>query len=234
MSESLDGSVTGDGALTRREVLSKLATVIVAAAVARWRELGGAQAAPLPSGVRIPLPTLPATGTANLHFFSSHEKELLATVADLIIPTDEVSPGAREGGVHEWIDFVVANSPPAIQQQWREGLAALDRLALDATGRKFLELDPPNRERLLEQLAGREFAPETPGERFFVLAKEATVNGYYTSEIGLVRDLRYQGGTYVGQPDWNCPTHVSPAPPTPSMRHPGTATSHHSGTTTNE
>lgn len=234
MSERPDGSVPGYGALTRREVLSKLAAVIVAAAVARWREVGGAQAAPLPSGVRIPLPTLSASGTANLHFFSTYEKETLATVADLIIPTDEVSPGAREAGVHEWIDFVVANSPPDIQQQWREGLAALDRLALDATGRKFLELDTLRRESLLEQLAGREFTPETPGERFFALAKEATVNGYYTSEIGLVRDLRYQGGTYLGNPDWNCPSHAQAGSPAPPTRHPGTPAPHHPGTTTNE
>jgi gluconate 2-dehydrogenase subunit 3-like protein len=200
--------------LTRRDVLGKLATVIAAATLARWHEVGSVLAARLPSGVKMPVPTLPsprsgqapAAGTANLHFFSNDEKQAIATVADLIIPTDEVSPGARAAGVHEWIDFVVANSPADVQNQWREGLAVLDRAALNSAGRKFLGLDHHRQEMLLENLAHHEFAPETPAERFFALAKEATVNGYYTSEIGLVKDLRYQGGTYVGKPEWSCPS----------------------------
>jgi gluconate 2-dehydrogenase subunit 3-like protein len=211
MSEPSDTPVVGHGALTRRDVLGKLATMIAAATLARWREAAGMLATPLPSGVRMPVPTLPVIGTTNLHFFTIDEKEAIATVADLIIPTDEVSPGARAAGVHEWIDFVVANSPADTQKQWREGLAALDRLALESAGQKFLGLDHPRQEMLLEDLARREVAPETPAERFFALAKEETVNGYYTSEIGLVKDLRYQGGTYVGKPDWSCPAHAQRA-----------------------
>jgi hypothetical protein len=153
----------------------------------------------------MPLPSVPAVGTEKTRFFSPEEKEVIATVADLIIPTDAVSPGARTAGVHDWIDFLVANSPGPVQERWREGLTALDHSSEGRAGRRFLELDLGQQRKLLEEFAQREDAPLTPAERFFVLAKEATVNGYYTSEIGLIRDLRYQGDRYAAQPDTSCP-----------------------------
>jgi hypothetical protein len=121
-----------------------------------------------------------------------------------MIPTDEVSPGARAAGVHDWIDFVVANSPVEVQERWREGLAALDRSSQESCGRRFFELDQDAQRKLLEKFAAHEEYPSTPGERFFALAKEATVDGYYTSEIGLMKDLRYQGGSYASEPDTAC------------------------------
>ncbi len=198
---------------SRREVLKKFATAIAAAVgAARLRrgleicqpEASG-RAEPLGSGIKTPFPEVPAGGAEKTHFFSPEEKEVIATVADLIIPTDEVSPGARAAGVHDWIDFVVANSPAPVQQQWREGLRALDHSSEERAGRKFLALDPEKQRKLLEEFAQREEAAATPGERFFALAKEATVNGYYTSEIGLMKDLKYQGGTYTAEPDTSCP-----------------------------
>jgi hypothetical protein len=190
--------------MSRREILERLCSVLAAAAWARWSEVTTRGADVFSSGVKTPVPTITATGTAKTHFFTPEEKDLVATVADLIIPTDQVSAGARTAGVQEWIDFVVANSPDRVQKQWREGLATLDRLALESSGKKFQELTHENQAKLLEELAKHEFAPTTPGERFFALAKEATVNGYYTSEIGLRKDLRYVGGVFVASPDSEC------------------------------
>jgi len=199
--------------ISRREVLERLCCVLATAAWARWSEVAARSAEQctvryraevLPSGVKAPVPTITATGAANTHFFTAEEKELVATVVDLIIPTDEVSPGARAARVHEWIDFVIANSPADVQQQWREGLANLDRLSLEGSGQKFQQLAQENQSKLLQHLAEREYAPTTPAERFFALAKEATVNGYYTSEIGLMKDLRYAGGTFTEAPDSQC------------------------------
>ena len=33
----------------------------------------------------------------------------------------------------------------------------------------------------------------TPLETFFVMAKQATIHGYYTSEIGIHKELQYKG-----------------------------------------
>lgn len=193
------------GTVGRRDVLKSLTGAIAAAALAPWRGSALCAAMPAPSGIKTPQPVIPAVGTEKASFFSPREKEMVATVADLIIPTDEVSPGARAAGVHDWIDFIVANSPCEVQQRWRDGLAALDRASEENGGKKFLELEPEQQRKLLERIAERGESPATPGERFFVLAKEATVNGYYTSEIGLLKDLKYQGATYVSEPDISCP-----------------------------
>jgi hypothetical protein len=49
-----------------------------------------------------------------------------------------------------------------------------------------------------EQPADVSRAPETPRKRtpleaFFVTAKQATIHGYYTSEVGIHKELRYKG-----------------------------------------
>jgi hypothetical protein len=224
ISASEIAEVEPNAEMSRREVLERLYGVLAAAVWARWSEVTargsgapiyGAQAGASPGSTHSLVPSIthqpvggpvcrPA-GAPKTHFFTAEEKELVATVADLIIPTDEVSPGARGAGVHQWIDFVIANSPANVQQQWREGLATLDRLSLESSGRKFQQLAQENQLKLLQQLAISEFAPTTPGERFFALAKEATVNGYYSSEIGLRKDLRYAGGTFVQAPESHCP-----------------------------
>jgi hypothetical protein len=36
-----------------------------------------------------------------------------------------------------------------------------------------------------------------PLEKFFVTTKDATITGYYTSEIGIHKDLHYKGNQYV-------------------------------------
>ncbi len=199
--------------MDRREMLAGFSRAIAAAALgAQWAE-GLARAAPPPSGIKVPEPRLTATGTDKANFFTAEERESIATVADLIIPADEVSPGARAAGVHDWIDFLVANSPNEVGQRWREGLAALDGASLDLAGRGFSELRLDEKRKLIEKFAEREDHPTTPGERFFVLAKQATVDGYYTSEIGLMKDLKYRGGTYVNEPDNSCPAHATSESP---------------------
>ncbi|MGA2630515.1 MAG: gluconate 2-dehydrogenase subunit 3 family protein [Terriglobia bacterium] len=203
--------MSGSETPTRREVLKCLAGAVAAATLARARVLGAAPDPPARASTAL------AAGTPDAsvaHFFAAEEKEMVATVADLIIPTDEVSPGARAAGVQDWIDFLVANSPAEDQRRWREGIVALDEASRRARGKKFLELAGSAQRELLQQLGEREESPATAAERFFVLAKEATVDGYYTSEIGLMQDLKYQGASSVDEPEEACPAPgASPKPP---------------------
>ena len=46
---------------------------------------------------------------------------------------------------------------------------------------------------LLTEISRNELSPQTPLEKFFVTTKNATIHGYYTSEIGIHKELRYQG-----------------------------------------
>lgn len=42
-------------------------------------------------------------------------------------------------------------------------------------------------------------SPRTPLEKFFAVTKEATVHGYYTSEIGIHKELRYKGNQIIAE-----------------------------------
>ena len=57
----------------------------------------------------------------------------------------------------------------------------------------------PAQDALLAELAKNESDPKTPLERFFVEAKLRTIQGYYTSEIGIHKDLRYKGNQFLAE-----------------------------------
>ncbi len=118
-------------------------------------------------------------------FFAPEDYRLLARLTELIIPTDE-TPGAKEAGVSEFIDFM-AWSDPAIQDRFRQGVAWMN-------AQRFLSMADPEQQALLERLAykQRHRAGEEEGQKFFALLREYTVMGYYTTRIGL-EQLDYPG-----------------------------------------
>jgi hypothetical protein len=52
-------------------------------------------------------------------------------------------------------------------------------------------------DRILRDISRNERAPRTPLEEFFVMSKQATIRGYYTSEIGIHQELRYKGNQMI-------------------------------------
>jgi hypothetical protein len=57
----------------------------------------------------------------------------------------------------------------------------------------------PDRQReLLQQASLEEESPRTEAGRFFVNLKRMTLHAYYTSEIGLRRELGYRGPEVLG------------------------------------
>ena len=117
-----------------------------------------------------------------LQFFTPAEHELLDAVAAMIIPADAHSPGAHEAKVAAYIDLIVAFSPQDVQRNWKSRLAAFQEISRRG-GTKAA----------LAEAARHEAKPSTPAEHFFVDAKRLTLAGYYTSEIGLLRELGYKG-----------------------------------------
>jgi gluconate 2-dehydrogenase gamma chain len=117
-------------------------------------------------------------------FFTSAEYAMVERLTDVIIPSDGTS-GAKEAGVAEFIDFMVA-SDPEVQYEFRMGLAWLNAHAEQADGRRFLELTPAQQTLLLEPLGFKDkMRPgEETGRKFFRMMRESTVTGFYTSEIG--------------------------------------------------
>jgi hypothetical protein len=105
-------------------------------------------------------------------------------LAEIIIPSD-ATPGAKEAGVAEFIDFLVA-SDPEVQYDFRTGLTWLNAHAERNAGKRFVELTGGQQISLLEPLGFKDKARpgEEAGRRFFSMMREYTVTGFYTSEIG--------------------------------------------------
>jgi Gluconate 2-dehydrogenase subunit 3 len=158
--------------MKRRTVLKIVA--LGAIAPAEWGSVGASQA----------LAWSPEN--YQLRFFTTEENLMLDKLTEMIIPEDEHSPGAHAAKVSLFADLMVATSDDAVKKDWRNGL----RLMQEEAARSSLEA-------ALVKSARHEGDPQTDLERFFKTLKEMTVNGYYTSAIGIHQDMQYQGNTYL-------------------------------------
>jgi hypothetical protein len=149
-------------------------------------------------------PASPASAPYRLAFFTVDEAGVLAAVAGRIIPADERSGGAAEARVEEYIDFILSHGAADLQRFWRESLA---RIAPRVKGRSPEEIDA-----FLTELAHNEFAPKNKDDEFFVALKEAVVDGFYTSEEGVRKELGYIGNGFLHEfPGCTHATHETPA-----------------------
>jgi hypothetical protein len=124
-------------------------------------------------------------------------------------------------GVAGYIDGRLAEYDPAIpvlakdRERWKAGLATVEALARETSGKSFLEMTPGERTALLERIARplveQEIPteqpqerrtpavekPETAGQRFFVELKSWTARGYYTSKVGIHDEMEYKGNRAI-------------------------------------
>jgi hypothetical protein len=122
---------------------------------------------------------------------------MLDVLVDAIIPADERSPGAREARVADYIDLLLSEADAESKQLWIDGLAAVDAEASTQAGAPVAKLTAPQVVALLTAISVNEPQPQTVAERFFVMTKRATIQGYYSSEIGIHKDLRYKGNQFL-------------------------------------
>lgn len=159
----------------RRTVLEMLALAAVASrfdGFSRWQagdHMHAHETAAAPAHDRAPYAP---------QFFTPDEYAALDTVTGIIIPADE-TPGAREAGVAEFIDFMAAHDPQ-IQGELRGAIQWL-------LARKFATAAPQAQEDLV-----RSMAQSKQTTAAFKLLRRYTVMGYYTSRIGL-EELDYPG-----------------------------------------
>lgn len=117
-------------------------------------------------------------------FFTATEYASVERLTEIIIPSD-ATPGAKEAGVAEFIDFMVFSDPDA-QYGFRTGLTWLDAFSEESTGKRFMDLSLERQTSLLEPLGFKDKARpgQEAGRRFFAMMREYTVTGFYTTEIG--------------------------------------------------
>jgi gluconate 2-dehydrogenase gamma chain len=179
--------------------------------------------------------------------FSAEQFRLVEHLADMIIPEDD-GPGAKQAGVAEFIDFMLANKVSVsaaydtrtteellqmgsdAQEQFITGLAWINAHTKLEFGQMFLDCSADQQRSLLEELAYKaKFKPTTEeGREFFQLLRDYTVVGYYTSKIGL-ESLGYPGLRVVwpampGCSHPNDPEHAHLREPSEATRQDGRGT----------
>jgi gluconate 2-dehydrogenase subunit 3-like protein len=132
-------------------------------------------------------------------FFNQQQYATITELASLIIPTDE-TPGAREAKVNEYIDMIIKESPADVQKLYIDGLAWLDKTSKRRHQKNFVELSNSQQVSILTEISKTSEAPghqELPA-KFFQAVKNATIDGFYTSKIG-IEELGYQGNTVLDE-----------------------------------
>ena len=128
----------------------------------------------------------PAPAPAAPAFFKEADFRVISRIADLILPATD-TPGAVQAGVPIYIDTVISRSKPQ-QKLAMEGLRWLGQ-------RNFIELSETEQLAILQPLCDKSDAGEFEERpvQFFHMMKNLTADGYYTSQIGLMNELQYQG-----------------------------------------
>jgi hypothetical protein len=133
-------------------------------------------------------------------FFTPAEFALLDELTELIVPSDDHSPGARAAQVAAYIDARVAEAFEAKDRDdWRNGLKLVDELSRKMHGHTFIEATLGERVAVLTRMAKNEMKPKTPEETFFNELKHTTVYAYYTSKIGIHQEMEYKGNVMLEQ-----------------------------------
>lgn len=182
--------------LTRREALKSIglgAGVIVALPVLGSQATAQDEMAHMRHAVQGAVKPQPQP----LKFFTEEENRTVIQMSERIIPADASSPGATAAHVNEYIDLIVSVSPESVKQNWREGLAAINKMSREKFSKSFADASDEQQVEFLKQISKNEKDPKTIEERFFRTIKNATIDGYYTSEIGIKQELRYKGNSYL-------------------------------------
>jgi hypothetical protein len=174
--------------LSRREVLKALSVGVLAAPLA------------LPE----PQPGAPL-------YFNKDEFRLLDCLTELIIPADDHSPGAHEAGVAAFIDKTTAESYlPEDRDSWGKGLEAINQLSQKMNGKPFVEASSDEQRTLLSTISKMGDTEDSAPAKFFAQLKGTTAFAYYSSSIGIHKEMEYKGNVLLPQFVGYLPTDTLP------------------------
>ncbi|MFD2244635.1 gluconate 2-dehydrogenase subunit 3 family protein [Pontibacter ruber] len=141
--------------------------------------------------------------------FDQDQVTMLDEVGETILPATS-TPGAKAAQVGAFMAVMVQDCyKPEDQKVFLEGLKKLDEASDKKFGKQFMKLDAGQRTTLLTALDNeqKEYMqtkePEQPSH-YFRMMKELTLLGFFTSEVGATKALRYLPvpGKYEGCIDY--------------------------------
>jgi len=122
--------------------------------------------------------------------------DFLGDVADAILPPTS-SPGAKEAGVGSFIPVMVKDCyTPEDQKVFVEGLNEIEKVSTAQFGRAFQELNAEERLSVVDTIdkESKEYHSNKTAEEpnhYFNLFKQLTLLGFFSSELGATKALRY-------------------------------------------
>jgi hypothetical protein len=178
--------------MTRRDILKNLAVAVPVGTVLEVIPLQAAQHAH--HAVKKEKDQAPA-GSYTPKFFNERQYQTLRALCQAIIPADAECGGAIEAGAPEFIDLLTSENEE-YQARLGGGLIWLDAACQQRYGKAYLEAAAGQQEEILDLISHRASEAADPtlrtGIQFFSFLRQLTVDGFFTSEIG----INYVG--YVG------------------------------------
>ena len=164
--------MSGDGWISRRDLLKRAGAA------------GALAAVPLPfQGQGNPGATEPSPAAAArepLENLTQVESDVLEAVVARLVPSDATGPGATEARAAHYIDRALGGALASSRDTYRQGLAAIDALAVSSRGNRFAQLTGDVQDMLLSQLEGN-MPADFPGggTAFFTLVLGHTLQGTF-------------------------------------------------------
>jgi len=138
-----------------------------------------------------------AAAGAGLGTFTTEDIGFLDEVAETILPETK-TPGAKAAQVGAFMALMVTDTYDERDQRiFRDGMRMLDQACRQLHTVSFMEASPQQRLALLEQLDREQksfmdarVAADAPAH-YFRMMKELALLGYFTSETGYTKAMRY-------------------------------------------
>lgn len=160
-------------------------------------------------------------GKSEGELFTTDQQKLVTELADIIIPTTAKSPGAKAANVGPFITMMMKDCyPEDAQKAFIKGLEDLEVNAKKEFSKSFLEISVKEREQMVAKLreatiesqkdektkneeatklikepqqANPMSVKEKPksSPQFFAIARDLTMLGYFTSEVGATQAYEY-------------------------------------------
>jgi len=148
----------------------------------------------------------PAAGYS-LRTLDPHQNATVVAMIDLIIPATD-TPGAKGARVNEFIDLILSEwATEEERKHFLDGLGTIDKQSNEFYGKNFVDATSAQQEAQLRAIDDVEMAnrqnrprhgntvPEPDAHMrgpFWVVFKNITLHGYYTSEIGFKHELKLE------------------------------------------
>ncbi len=129
--------------------------------------------------------------------FSAETITLLDEVGETILPSTPGSPGAKAAKIGEFMKVMVTDCYEAKDQTvFLEGINTFKLGIKEKHDAEFISLDPATKKQVLEMLdqEAKEYDNKKDAEsssHYFSMIKQLTLWGYFSSEIGATKALRY-------------------------------------------